>query len=106
MQLLTKNFVPFFSKDHALSRRFQKIDVVEPSIAETVLILQGLKPAFEQHHEVTYTDEAFQAAAELSAKYINERFLPDKAIDIIDEAGAAQRIRQPENASIRLTKIK
>lgn len=91
-----EEFRTIFSKDHALSRRFQKIDVVEPSIAETVLILQGLKPAFEQHHEVTYTDEAFQAAAELSAKYINERFLPDKAIDIIDEAGAAQRIRQPE----------
>ena len=91
-----EEFRTIFSKDHALSRRFQKIDVVEPSIAETVLILQGLKPAFEQHHEVTYTDEAFQAAAELSAKYINERFLPDKAIDISDEAGAAQRIRQPE----------
>ena len=91
-----EEFRTIFSKDHALSRRFQKIDVVEPSIAETVLILQGLKPAFEQHHEVTYTDEAFQAAAELSAKYINERFLPDKAIDIIDEAGAAQRIRLPE----------
>ncbi|WP_314341895.1 ATP-dependent Clp protease ATP-binding subunit ClpA [Simonsiella muelleri] len=91
-----EEFRTIFSKDHALSRRFQKIDVVEPSIAETVLILQGLKPAFEQYHEVTYTDEAFQAAAELSAKYINERFLPDKAIDIIDEAGAVQRIRQPE----------
>ena len=91
-----EEFRTIFSKDHALSRRFQKIDVVEPSIAETVLLLQGLKPAFEQHHEVTYTDEAFQAAAELSAKYINERFLPDKAIDIIDEAGAAQRIRLPE----------
>ena len=90
-----EEFRTIFSKDHALSRRFQKIDVVEPSIAETVLILQGLKPAFEQHHEVTYADEAFQAAAELSAKYINERFLPDKAIDIIDEAGAAQRIRLP-----------
>ena len=84
-----------FSKDHALSRRFQKIDIAEPSVAETVQILQGLRPMFEQHHGVQYGDDAFQAAAELSAKYINERFLPDKAIDIIDEAGAAQRIKQP-----------
>ena len=84
-----------FSKDHALSRRFQKIDITEPSVAETVQILQGLRPMFEQHHGVEYGDDAFQAAAELSAKYINERFLPDKAIDIIDEAGAAQRIKQP-----------
>ena len=84
-----------FSKDHALSRRFQKIDITEPSVAETVQILQGLRLMFEQHHGVQYGDDAFQAAAELSAKYINERFLPDKAIDIIDEAGAAQRIKQP-----------
>lgn len=84
-----------FSKDHALSRRFQKIDIAEPSVVETVQILQGLRPMFEQHHGVQYGDDAFQAAAELSAKYINERFLPDKAIDIIDEAGAAQRIKQP-----------
>ena len=84
-----------FSKDHALSRRFQKIDIAEPSVAETVQILQGLRPMFEQHHGVQYGDDAFQAAAELSAKYINERFLPDKAIDIIDEAGAAQQIKQP-----------
>ena len=84
-----------FSKDHALSRRFQKIDIAEPSVAETVQILQGLRPMFEQHHGVQYGNDAFQAAAELSAKYINERFLPDKAIDIIDEAGAAQRIKQP-----------
>lgn len=91
-----------FNKDHALNRRFQKIDVVEPTVAETVQILQGLRPMFEQHHSVEYLDEAFQAAAELSAKYINERFLPDKAIDIIDEAGAAQRIALPEN---RLTQI-
>lgn len=84
-----------FSKDHALSRRFQKIDIAEPSVAETVQILQGLRPMFEQHHGVQYGDDAFQAAAELSVKYINERFLPDKAIDIIDEAGAAQRIKQP-----------
>ena len=93
-----------FSKDHALSRRFQKIDINEPSVDETVQILHGLKPMFEEHHEVEYTDDAFQAAAELSAKYINERFLPDKAIDIIDEAGAAERIRQPENRQTRIGK--
>lgn len=90
-------FRTIFNKDHALSRRFQKIDIVEPSIAETIQILQGLRPVFEQYHHVTFTDDAFVAAAELSAKYINERFLPDKAIDIIDEAGAAQQIRLPEN---------
>lgn len=85
-----------FDKDHALSRRFQKIDVVEPSVPETVQILQGLRPAFEHFHQVRYTRAALQAAAELSARYINERFLPDKAIDIIDEAAAAQKI-QPKS---------
>ncbi|ULJ61171.1 ATP-dependent Clp protease ATP-binding subunit ClpA [Wielerella bovis] len=99
-----EEFRTVFSKDHALSRRFQKIDIVEPSVAETVQILQGLRPMFEQHHAVQYLDEAFQAAAELSAKYINERFLPDKAIDIIDEAGAAQRIRQPEHRATQIDK--
>lgn len=91
-----EEFRTIFSKDHALSRRFQKIDIAEPSIAETVQILQGLKPMFERHHQIAYTDEAFQAAAELSAKYMSDRFLPDKAIDIVDEAGAAQRIVLPE----------
>ncbi len=81
-----------FEKDHALSRRFQKIDVVEPSIEETVEILKGLKTRFEAHHSVKYTATALATAAELSAKYINDRHLPDKAIDVIDEAGAAQRI--------------
>ena len=81
-----------FDKDHALSRRFQKIDVVEPSVSETVQILHGLKPMFEDFHQVRYTKAALEAAAELSARYINERFLPDKAIDVMDEAGAAQRI--------------
>ena len=81
-----------FEKDHALSRRFQKIDVEEPSIAETVDILKGLKSRFEAHHSVKYTAAALSTAAELSAKYINDRHLPDKAIDVIDEAGAAQRI--------------
>ena len=81
-----------FAKDHALSRRFQKIDIAEPSVAETVEILRGLKPVFENFHDVRYTNGALEAAAELSARYINERFLPDKAIDIVDEAGAAQKI--------------
>lgn len=85
-----------FDKDHALSRRFQKIDIVEPSVTETVQILQGLRPAFENFHQVRYTRGALQAAAELSARYINERFLPDKAIDIIDEAAAAQKT-QPKS---------
>ena len=81
-----------FEKDHALSRRFQKIDVNEPSIAETIEILKGLKSRFESHHGVKYTSTALTTAAELSAKYINDRHLPDKAIDVIDEAGAAQRV--------------
>jgi ATP-dependent Clp protease ATP-binding subunit ClpA len=81
-----------FEKDAALSRRFQKVDVVEPTIEQTVKILEGLKSRFEEHHSVKYATGALQAAAELSAKYINDRHLPDKAIDVIDEAGAAQRI--------------
>jgi len=81
-----------FEKDAALSRRFQKVDVVEPTVAETVEILKGLKSRFEEHHNVKYANAALQAAAELSAKFINDRQLPDKAIDVIDEAGAAQRI--------------
>jgi len=81
-----------FEKDHALSRRFQKVDVEEPSVAETVQILKGLKSRFEKHHHVKYTASALNTAAELAAKYINDRHLPDKAIDVIDEAGAAQRI--------------
>jgi ATP-dependent Clp protease ATP-binding subunit ClpA len=81
-----------FEKDHALSRRFQKIDVTEPSVEQTVQILRGLKSRFEEHHGVKYSAAALSTAAELSAKYINDRHLPDKAIDVIDEAGAAQRI--------------
>ncbi|NDF78337.1 MAG: AAA family ATPase [Betaproteobacteria bacterium] len=81
-----------FEKDAALSRRFQKVDVVEPTVSETVDILKGLKSRFEEHHSVKYATAALQAAAELSAKFINDRQLPDKAIDVIDEAGAAQRI--------------
>jgi ATP-dependent Clp protease ATP-binding subunit ClpA len=84
-----------FEKDAALSRRFQKVDVVEPTVEQTVEILKGLKSRFEEHHNVKYAVAALQAAAELSAKYINDRHLPDKAIDVIDEAGAAQRILPP-----------
>ncbi|MBI5909787.1 MAG: AAA family ATPase, partial [Betaproteobacteria bacterium] len=81
-----------FEKDHALSRRFQKIDVEEPSVEETVAILRGLKSRFEAHHGIKYSAAALTTAAELSARFINDRHLPDKAIDVIDEAGAAQRI--------------
>jgi ATP-dependent Clp protease ATP-binding subunit ClpA len=81
-----------FEKDHALSRRFQKIDVNEPSVEETVQILRGLKSRFEEHHGIKYSAAAINSAAELAAKYINDRHLPDKAIDVIDEAGAAQRV--------------
>ncbi|KGM56212.1 Clp protease ClpX [Lysobacter daejeonensis GH1-9] len=81
-----------FEKDRALARRFQKIDIVEPTVGETVEILQGLKPKYEQHHGVTYADEALQAAVDLSVKHIGDRLLPDKAIDVIDEAGARQRV--------------
>ncbi len=84
-----------FEKDRALARRFQKIDIKEPSVHETYKILRGLKKHYEEHHKVIYTDSALQSAAELAQKYMNDRFLPDKAIDIIDEAGAAARM-QPE----------
>jgi len=94
-----QEFRGIFEKDHALNRRFQKIDVVEPSVEEVVEILKGLRSRFEEHHGVTYTDEALQAAAELSAKYINDRHMPDKAIDVIDEAGAATRL-QPEGERV------
>ena len=81
-----------FEKDRALARRFQKIDIVEPSVQETVEILQGLRSRFEKHHDVRYVDEALQAAAELASRHINDRHLPDKAIDVIDEAGASIRL--------------
>ena len=81
-----------FEKDRALSRRFQKIDVVEPDVEDTIKILKGLKSRFEDHYQLRYTDKALRAAAELSARYISDRFLPDKAIDVIDEAGAAQKL--------------
>jgi len=85
-----------FEKDRALSRRFQKIDVGEPSVEDTYKILQGLKPYFEKHHHVAYSNSALKAAAEMAARYINDRFLPDKAIDVVDEAGAYQQL-QPES---------
>ena len=84
-----------FEKDRALSRRFQKIDVAEPSIEETIKILQGLKSRFEEHHEVKYTQQALRSATELTDRYMTDRYLPDKAIDIIDEAGASQRLLAP-----------
>jgi ATP-dependent Clp protease ATP-binding subunit ClpA len=87
-----KEFRQHFEKDRALSRRFQKIDVNEPSVEDTVKILKGLKPYFEKHHDIKYTNDAIRTAVELSARYINDRKLPDKAIDVIDEAGAAQHL--------------
>jgi ATP-dependent Clp protease ATP-binding subunit ClpA len=91
-----------FEKDRALARRFQKIDVNEPSVEETVEILKGLKPRFEEHHQVSYTLPALRAAAELSAKYINDRHLPDKAIDVIDEAGANVQLRPVDKRKKRI----
>jgi ATP-dependent Clp protease ATP-binding subunit ClpA len=87
-----KEFRQHFEKDRALSRRFQKIDVNEPSVEDSIKILMGLKPYFEKHHELRYTNDAIKTAVELAARYINDRKLPDKAIDVIDEAGAAQHL--------------
>ncbi|MWD26654.1 ATP-dependent Clp protease ATP-binding subunit ClpA [Aquicoccus sp. SCR17] len=87
-----KEFRQHFEKDRALSRRFQKIDVTEPSVDDAVKILKGLKPYFEEHHHIKYTQDAIKTAVELSARYITDRKLPDKAIDVIDEAGAAQHL--------------
>ncbi|ROU03538.1 ATP-dependent Clp protease ATP-binding subunit ClpA [Histidinibacterium lentulum] len=87
-----KEFRQHFEKDRALSRRFQKIDVTEPSVEDSIKILKGLKPYFEEHHAIKYTGDAIKSAVELSARYINDRKLPDKAIDVIDEAGAAQHL--------------
>jgi ATP-dependent Clp protease ATP-binding subunit ClpA len=97
-------FRGIFEKDHALARRFQKIDVTEPSVSETVEILRGLKSRFEDHHGITYADDALQAAAELSSRHINDRHLPDKAIDVIDEAGANCRL-QPEAVRQRVVNV-
>jgi ATP-dependent Clp protease ATP-binding subunit ClpA len=92
-----------FEKDHALARRFQKIDVPEPSVEETVQILFGLKTRFEEHHEVVYEHEALEVAAELAARHINDRRLPDKAIDVIDEAGASLRLQPADEREERVT---
>lgn len=92
-----------FEKDHALARRFQKIDVPEPSLEETIDILRGIKTRFEEHHLVTYDGKALEAAAELAAKHINDRRLPDKAIDVIDEAGANLRLKPAEDRGNRVT---
>ncbi|WP_027080043.1 ATP-dependent Clp protease ATP-binding subunit ClpA [Luteimonas mephitis] len=85
-----------FEKDHALARRFQKIDIVEPTVGEAVEILRGLRPRYQEHHDVLYTDDALQAAVDLSVKHIGDRLLPDKAIDVIDEAGARQQLLSDE----------
>jgi ATP-dependent Clp protease ATP-binding subunit ClpA len=95
----------FFNKDRALSRRFQKIDIAEPSEADAIKILQGLKPKYEDYHRVTYTDRAIESAVKLSAQYITERRLPDKAIDVIDEAGAFTRIQADLNTSQTETQV-
>jgi ATP-dependent Clp protease ATP-binding subunit ClpA len=100
-----KEFRNYFEKDRALVRRFQKIDVNEPSIEDTVKILRGLKLNYEKHHKVRYTDEAIRAAVELSAKYIHDRKLPDKAIDVIDEVGAS-RMLQPEHKRRKTVTLK
>jgi len=97
-----QEFRGIFEKDRALARRFQKIDVNEPSVEETYEILKGLKSRFEEHHQVTYTNPALRAAAELSAKYINDRHLPDKAIDVIDEAGANVQLRPASKRKKRI----
>jgi ATP-dependent Clp protease ATP-binding subunit ClpA len=96
-----------FEKDHALARRFQKIDITEPSVQDTVDILRGLKSRYEEHHGIKYEDEALRAAAELAARHINDRHMPDKAIDVVDEAGANLRLKPVENreASVTVTQI-
>src|SRR5574342_193578 len=92
-----------FDRDHALARRFQKIEIHEPTVEDTVKILRGLKKAYEDHHGVVYTPKAIRAAAELSAKHINDRMLPDKAIDVLDEAGARDRMRSEATRRHRIT---
>jgi ATP-dependent Clp protease ATP-binding subunit ClpA len=100
-----QDYKQHFERDRALARRFQKIELVEPSVEETHLILRGLKPQYESHHGVTYTDTALRAAAELSAKHVNDRYLPDKAIDVIDEAGAAATVRGGDKKTIRVKDV-
>ena len=100
-----KEYRSYFEKDRALVRRFQKIDVSEPSVEDTVKILRGLKPYYEKHHRVRYTAEAIRTAVDLAARYINDRKLPDKAIDVIDEVGAAQKLK-PEGKRRKLITVK
>ena len=97
-----QEFRGIFDKDRALSRRFQKVDVVEPDVDDTYRILKGLKTRFEDHYKIKYTDKALRTASELASKYINDRFMPDKAIDVIDEAGAAQQLQPPSKRKKRL----
>jgi ATP-dependent Clp protease ATP-binding subunit ClpA len=94
-----------FERDRALARRFQKIDVPEPSVEDTIAILRGLKPKYEAHHKVTYSDESLKVSAEMAAKYINEKFLPDKAIDVIDEAGAIDRLREKPTGKVDVSDV-
>ena len=100
-----KEYRQHFEKDRALSRRFQKIDVKEPSIDDTIKILRGLKSYFEKHHKIKYSSEAIKTAVELSSRYIHDKKLPDKAIDVIDEAGAAQQL-QPESKKRKIISVK
>lgn len=97
-----QEFRGIFEKDRALARRFQKVDIIEPSVTDTIQILKGLKSRFEEHHGIGYTDEALRVAAELAARYINDRHMPDKAIDVIDEAGAFQRLKPVEERAERI----
>ena len=92
-----QEFREIFEKDRALARRFQKVDVTEPSVEDTYRILQGLQEGFEKHHQIPYTDAALRAASELASKHINDRYMPDKAIDVVDEAGAYQRLQPKES---------
>jgi ATP-dependent Clp protease ATP-binding subunit ClpA len=97
-----KDYNQLIEKDHAFARRFQKVDIKEPSVKETVEILKGLKPAYEAHHHVKYSNESLLAAAELSARYISDRKLPDKAIDVIDEVGAAQHLKAKSDSKPKI----
>src|SRR3546814_3564067 len=98
-----KEFRNHFEKERALLRRFQKIDVNKPTVEDTIKIRQGLKPYFEEHHKVRYTPDAIKSAVELSARYINDRKLPDKAIDVIDEVGASQMLVPPSKRKKTIT---
>src|SRR6202051_1478036 len=100
-----KEYRQYFEKDRALVRRFQKIDIAEPTVPDAIKILKGLKPYFEEYHKVRYTNEAVKAAVELAAKYINDRKLPDKAIDVIDELGASQMLL-PESRRKKVVGVK